>query len=77
MLILSRRSCESVVVGDPAGHVDQLLKVTVLEIGRGRVRLGFEGADIFPVNRWEVWQRIRAGYQPGDPPTEPPPAIAQ
>jgi carbon storage regulator CsrA len=77
MLILSRRSCESVVVGDPAGHVDQLLKVTVLEIGRGRVRLGFEGADKFPVNRWEVWQRIRAGSQPDGPPTEPPPLIAQ
>jgi carbon storage regulator CsrA len=77
MLILSRRSCESVVVGDPAAHVDQLLKVTVLEIGRGRLRLGFEGADKFPVNRWEVWQRIRAGYQPEGPPNEPPPLIAQ
>jgi carbon storage regulator CsrA len=77
MLILSRRSCESVVVGDPAGHVEQMLKVTVLEIGRGRVRLGFEGADKFPVNRWEVWQRIRAGYQPEGQPNGPPPLIAQ
>jgi carbon storage regulator CsrA len=77
MLILSRRSCESVVVGDPAGHVEQMLKVTVLEIGRGRVRLGFEGADKFPVNRWEVWQRIRAGGQPEGPPNDPPPLIAQ
>jgi carbon storage regulator CsrA len=77
MLILSRKSCEAVVVGDPASHVDQLLKVTVLEIGRGKVRLGFEGADKFPVNRWEVWQRIRAGVQLEGPPIEPPPLIAQ
>lgn len=68
MLILSRKSSESVVVGDPAGHVDQLLKVTVLEIGRGRVRLGFEGPDHFPVNRWEVMQRMRSSDQPSDPP---------
>jgi sRNA-binding carbon storage regulator CsrA len=54
-----------------------MLKVTVLEIGRGRVRLGFEGADKFPVNRWEVWQRIRAGYQPEGQPNGPPPLIAQ
>ena len=64
MLILSRRNCESVVVGDPAAQVDQLLKVTVLEIGRGRVRLGFEGAAKFPVNRWEVLAANPRGIQP-------------
>jgi carbon storage regulator CsrA len=68
MLVLSRKSCESVVVGDPDGHVDQLLKVTVLEIGRGRVRLGFEGPDHVPVNRWEVVQRIRSMDESHDPP---------
>jgi len=41
MLVLSRKHCESVVVGDPDG-VERLLKVTVLEIHGGRVRLGFE-----------------------------------
>jgi carbon storage regulator CsrA len=60
MLILSRKNCESVVVGDPAGHLEQMLKVTVLEIGRGTVRLGFEVAGDVPVNRLEVVQRIRA-----------------
>ena len=41
MLVLSRRSQESVVVGG-ASEVDRMLKVTVLEINGGRVRLGFD-----------------------------------
>lgn len=64
MLILSRKNYESVIVGDPAGRVEEMLKVTVLEIGRGRVRLGFDVADGIPVNRWEVWHRIRSNAQP-------------
>lgn len=72
MLVLSRRSWESVVVGDPRGRVEQMLKVTVLEIGWGKVRLGFEVAGDVPVNRWEVWQRIRSQ----GPPTHPAPVAA-
>ena len=59
MLILSRSSRESVVVGGPKG-AERLLKVTVLEIRGGRVRLGFEAGDDFPVHPWEVWERIRS-----------------
>ena len=68
MLVLSRRNSESVVVGDPGGRVEETLKVTVLEIGRGKVRLGFEVAADVPVNRWEVWQRIRSRARPEGPP---------
>lgn len=76
MLVLSRRSCESVVVGDPVAGIEQATKVTVLEIGRNRVRLGFEAAgDIF-VNRWEVWQQIRSSIQPKGKPTGPTPSLA-
>jgi carbon storage regulator len=60
MLVLSRKSNESVVVGGP-GPFEQLLKVTVLEIKNDRVRLGFEADAGVPVHRWEVWERIRAG----------------
>ena len=63
MLILSRSSRESVVVGGPNG-VERLLKVTVLEIYAGRVRLGFEAGDDVPVHRGEVWERMRAGGRP-------------
>ena len=57
MLVLSRKRQESVVVGGPS-EPDCMLKVTVLEIQKGRVRLGFDVADGVPVHRWEVWQRI-------------------
>jgi carbon storage regulator CsrA len=68
MLILSRRNRESVVVGSSNG-VERLLKVTVLEIHGGSVRLGFEAGEDFPIHRWEVWERICAGAQ-SDSPTE-------
>jgi carbon storage regulator len=63
MLVLSRKSLESVVVGGP-GRFEQLLKVTVLEIKSDRVRLGFEADATIPVHRWEVWERIREDGQP-------------
>lgn len=57
MLVLSRKSKESVVVGK-AGDLEYLLKVTVLEIKGECVRLGFEADVGVPVHRWEVWERI-------------------
>ena len=60
MLVLSRKTDESVMVGGPGGR-EHLLKVTVLEINGGSVRLGFEAEADIPVHRWEVWERINAG----------------
>ncbi len=57
MLVLSRKSMESVVVGG-AGRFERVLKVTVLEIKNGMVRLGFEADASVPVHRAEVWDRI-------------------
>ena len=57
MLVLSRKSRESVVVGGSDG-LHRLLKVTVLDIRGGRVKLGFEVDDNVPVHRSEIWQRI-------------------
>jgi carbon storage regulator len=57
MLVLARKSMESVVVGG-SGRFEQLLKVTVLEINNGTVRLGFEADASIPVHRLEVWERI-------------------
>ena len=73
MLVLSRKSQESVVVGASNG-IEQMLKVTVLDIKEGRVRLGFEADASVPVHRAEVWEHIRAanrinGTTPG--PAEP------
>ena len=58
MLVLSRKSNESVVVGG-SGRFERMLKVTVLEIKNGTVRLGFEADASIPVHRAEVWERIR------------------
>jgi sRNA-binding carbon storage regulator CsrA len=40
--------------------MDQMLKVIVVQILRGRVLLGFEAAEGVAVHRWEVWEKIRA-----------------
>jgi len=57
MLVLSRKNREAVVIGGTVG-CERMIKVTVVEIKNGRVRLGFEaGADV-PVHRLEVWERI-------------------
>jgi carbon storage regulator CsrA len=70
MLVLSGKSMESVVVGG-SGRSERLLRVTVLEIKNGRVRLGFEADASVPVHRSEVWERIRgASESPGNPATE-------
>jgi carbon storage regulator CsrA len=60
MLVLSRKNHESVIVGGSAGF-ERMLKVTVLEIDSGKVKLGFEVDKEVPVHRWEVWERIQAG----------------
>lgn len=65
MLVLSRKLREAVVVGGVEGF-ERLLKVTVLEIKNGCVRLGFEAAAEVPVHRWEIWERIEISSQLGN-----------
>jgi len=63
MLVLTRKCLESVVVGAP-NRYERLVKVTVLDIRRGCVKLGFEAEDDVSVHRWEVWERISARRPP-------------
>lgn len=57
MLVLTRKNRESVVVlKNEAGEV--LLKITVLDIEGGRVKLGFEAEQRLPIHRQEVYERI-------------------
>ena len=62
MLVVTRKSQEAVVVGG-ADRFERMLKVTVLEIRSGKVKLGFEVDTEVPVHRWEVWEQIRANGQ--------------
>src|SRR5216683_1711227 len=57
MLVLTRKSQESVMVGGSVGF-ERVLKVTVLDIQRGKVRLGFDADDDVPVHRSEVWEQM-------------------
>jgi carbon storage regulator len=57
MLVLSRKSQESVVIGDDDG-AHRVMKVMVLDIQGTKVRLGFEVDPSVPVHRAEVWERI-------------------
>ena len=63
MLVLSRKSRESVVIGGDDG-LHRLLKVTVLDIRGANVKLGFEVDSDVPVRRSEVGDRFRANGQP-------------
>ena len=59
MLVLSRKSDQAVVI-QGTDRVENVVKVTVLAIGRGSVRLGFEAGSDMAVHREEVWERILA-----------------
>jgi len=63
MLVLSRKSRESVVIGGTDG-VQRLCNVTVLGIRGLKVKLDFEVDPDVPVPRTEVWERIRASGPP-------------
>lgn len=54
MLVLSRRTDESVFIGDD-------IKITVLDIRGGQVRLGIIAPESVKVHREEVYQRINQG----------------
>jgi carbon storage regulator len=57
MLVLSRKNHEAIVIGGSVGF-ERMIKVTVLGIKSGQVRLGFEADADVPVHRLEVWERI-------------------
>ena len=63
MLVLTRKSRESIVIGG-SSSIRPGITVTVLEIRNGKVRLGFEGDRGVSIQRAEVLERIRAGEVP-------------
>lgn len=63
MLVLTRKLQESVAVGGSSA-LAHMLKVTVVEIRRGHVKLAFEAPGDVPIHRWELRERIRANGRP-------------
>ena len=59
MLVLSRKSDQSIVVGG-FDAFERTIKITILGVKNGRVEIGIEADADVPVNRFEVWEQIRA-----------------
>jgi carbon storage regulator CsrA len=57
MLVLSRRSHEAVVIGGSSGF-DRVVRITVIDVRDGTVKLGIEADVDTPVYRSEVPLRI-------------------
>ena len=55
MLVLSRAVNEKIIITLPNGD---LLKITIVELRRGKVRLGIEAPREIPVHREEVYNAI-------------------
>ncbi len=51
MLILTRRTGETICIGDN-------VRVTVMQVANGQIRLGIEAPKDVAVHREEVWKRI-------------------
>lgn len=66
MLVLSRKIKESVIIGRES-DLSILMEVTVLEISKGRVTLGFSCDDHIPIHRKEVWEKICGKISSTDP----------
>jgi carbon storage regulator CsrA len=66
MLVLARKNRESVVISS-AEDMQELARVTVLEVRGGTVKLGFVADDDVGVHREEVWERVRAECKPANP----------
>ena len=52
MLVLPRRVNETVYIGD---HI----RVTVIDLNNGQIRLGFEADEDIPIYREEIYHRMQ------------------
>lgn len=62
MLILSRRRGQSIYVGKAGVVLNDPVKVTIVEVRNGTVRVGIEANPDCPVHRQEVYEAIQAAH---------------
>jgi carbon storage regulator len=72
MLVLARKSRESVVIA-ANGASQELVRVTVIDVRGGRVKLGFKADTDVAIHREEVWERVREESQGPEPKPIPQP----
>ncbi len=58
MLVLTRDTDESIIIGDNP-DMSKNIVITVVHIGKNRVRLGIEAPKEVPVHRSEVYEAIQ------------------
>lgn len=63
MLVFSRKSQQSVVIGGPADF-EQMIEVIVLEVRDGKVKFGITIVEGDDAHEWELWQQVRADGWP-------------
>jgi carbon storage regulator len=66
MLVLARKNQESVVIG-VSGDLRELIRVTVVEISGGTVKLGFRAGNDLTIHREEVWERVCGEFTESTP----------
>ncbi len=68
MLVLTRRTSERIVIGTGPGAIT----IKVVEIDRGKVRLGITAPEDVPVHREEIYRQIHGAPDQERPDSEAP-----
>ena len=58
MLVLTRRTDETIMIGDPK-NPEECIEVVVVEVRGDQVRLGVQAPRTVSVDRREVWEQKR------------------
>ena len=58
MLVLTRKTDQSITLGDPTS-AEAAIEVTVIEIRGDQVRLGIQAPGAVAVHRKEIWEQVQ------------------
>lgn len=58
MLVLTRKTDQSITLGDPTS-ADEAIEITVVEIRGDSIRLGIKAPSSVTVHRKEIWDQVQ------------------